>query len=911
MRSVFFPESALTVLRANLLKDSPAQAQAKACLAAAREWSNRSDEELWSAMFGATIKRSWMVWSNGHCPSCHGDVPMYDWKADALHLPWKVTCPHCAEQFPKNDFGAFYRSGLDVHGVFDPDLGDRSLLFNAEHPSPDDPLHAFGVDDGTGYFDGTHRWRFIGSFIVKAQWKQFIQAGIRTLALAYALSGERVYAHKAAILLDRVADLYPTFDYLTQGLGYEKSDPITGKGVVSVWHDACRETRDMALAFDLIAPALAGDEELVRFLSQQAARHQLANPKDSLEKIRENIDTGLLRFTLEQSDRILSNFPNTEVTLLVAQAILGWPDNRPQLLADLQAVLEKVTAVDGLSGEKGLGGYATIAPRLVANVLSLFSRLAPDLLAEMVQRVPGLVAMFRFHADTWVGGVLYPRIGDTGTFGKPDAVYGGAHFNRNPVDAEWTNLPFCSDFTLFRRLYEITGDPTFVRLLYLGNGRSVAGLPHDLLEADPAKCQQDVAEAIREHGPDLPVRSVNKEQWALGLLRTGRGTAERAVWLDYDVGGNHGRPDAMTIGLFAKGVEFLPGFAYPPVHFGGWFSFRALWYKRTASHNTVVVDEKDQVTVLNGPETEPLAIQLNPCKGLVRGRTTAWADGARVKLIATSGPELVKTTPLQRYERALLLVDVSAEDSYVLDIFRVAGGRDHAKFLHPNFGTPTVTGLELAPLPDFGGPETQMRHFRGGTPAAGWQVDWKIEDPCELLPKEADVHLRYTDLSTGVQAAMAETWIAYNHQGANHEGWLPSLMIRRQAAEAPLASAFVCVMEPHEGRSNIKGIRRLPLLTADGQVAGDEHVAVEVTLADGRSDLLIAAAAPITGGRPPTLAQPDWSCTTAADFCVVRRGTAGAIEHVFFHGGTFVQCGDQRVDLPASSDWIEREGELS
>ena len=96
MRSVFFPESALTVLRANLAKDSSAKAQAKECLKVARQWTERSDQELWSAMFGATIKRSWMVWSNGHCPSCKRSVPMYDWKMDPLHIPWKNTCPHCA-----------------------------------------------------------------------------------------------------------------------------------------------------------------------------------------------------------------------------------------------------------------------------------------------------------------------------------------------------------------------------------------------------------------------------------------------------------------------------------------------------------------------------------------------------------------------------------------------------------------------------------------------------------------------------------------------------------------------------------------------------------------------------------------------------------------------------------------------
>jgi len=902
MRSVFFPESAMTVLRANLSKDSQAQTQAEACLVAARQWSDRSDEELWSAMFGATIKRSWMVWSNGHCPSCKEDVPMYEWEMDALHTSWKTTCPHCAEQFPKNDFGAFYQSGLDVHGVFNPDSADRQLLFNAEHPSPDDPLHQFGVDDGTGYFDGTNRWYFISGFIVRGQWKQFILPGIRTLSLAYAMSGDRIHAHKAAILLDRVADLYPTFDYMKQGLTYEKSNPIAGMGVVSVWHDACAETRDLALAFDLIAPALEGDLELVRFLSSRSARHQLTNPKDSPAKIRENIETGIMRHVLEEPRKILSNFPNSEVTQLVSHAILGWPDNREQVMADLQEMLEKVTAVDGLSGEKGLGGYASIAPKLVAGVLMLFSRLDPDLLSELVRRVPRLVQMFRFHADVWIAGAVVPRIGDTGGFGLLDDRYKGANFTRSPFDLEWKNLPFCSDFTLFWRLYRISGDETFVKLLYRGNVSRVAGLPHDLLEADPAQLQQDVAAVIREHGENLPVKSVNKEQWALGLLRTGSGAGERAAWLDYDVGGNHGRPDAMTIGLFAHGVELLPGFGYPPVHFGGWYVPRAMWYKRTAAHNTVVVDAKDQRPILDGPETEPLAIQLNPCKGLVRGNTTAWADGAQVKLIATSGPELITTTAMQRYERSLLLVDVSAEDSYVLDVFRVAGGRDHAKMLHPNFGPPTITGLELSPLPDFPDANAQMRNFRGGKPEAGWQVDWKIEDPCGLLPAESDVHLRYTDLTSDAEAALAETWLASKHGGANHEGWLNSLMVRRQSEEAPLSSTFVSVMEPYAGQSNISAIRRLPLQTSTGQDAGDTHVAVEVTLTDGRIDLLVAAD---TDGERTRLTQPDWNFTTDADFCVIRRDAEGAIAHVFFHGGSYAQCGERRVTLAGGSAWIE------
>jgi hypothetical protein len=96
---------------------------------------------------------------------------MYSWKMNALDMPYKVQCPHCDETFPKNDFYKFYLSGLDEHGVFDPKKADRSLLFNVDHPDPDDPLHNFGVDDGEGYVEGDKRWRFIGTPYLPMSWR--------------------------------------------------------------------------------------------------------------------------------------------------------------------------------------------------------------------------------------------------------------------------------------------------------------------------------------------------------------------------------------------------------------------------------------------------------------------------------------------------------------------------------------------------------------------------------------------------------------------------------------------------------------------------------------------------------------------------------------------------------------------
>lgn len=901
-KSVFFAAPVVENLQSNLAQNAWAREIKQTCLDHVRPWREKSDDELWNAMFGATIQRSWMVWSNGFCPACQKSVPMYDWKIDALNRPWKVTCPHCQEIFPKNDFEKFYRSGLDAHGVFQHKLADRSLLFNVEHPAANDSLRSFGVDDGTGYFDGTNRWYYIGAYLVRGHWKQFVLSGIRNLAAAYVLTGDPVYARKSAIMLDRVADLYPTFDYLTQGLTYEKAKPITGDGKVSVWHDACRETRELALAYDMIFPAIKADTALVRFLSGKAKAYQLANPKSNFSDIQKNVEDGILWDALQHPDKIASNFPNQEMTLIINQAILGWPENRDELVSEMQAMLEKASAVDGVSGEKGLAGYSALVPRNVANFLSLFDRLAPDLLQTLVARVPNLKQMFRFHVDTWFYESYYPKIGDTGVFAKKDTTYNGVLFNKNPLNLERADFSFVSPFSLFWKLYEITRDPMYVKLLYRGNEYSVKNLPYDLFEANPAAIQASVAALIQKHGTSLETESVNLEKWCLGILR-GPGSA---VWLDYDIGGNHGHADAMNIGLYAKGLELLSGFGYPAVQFGGWHSPRAKWYKMTAAHNTVVVDGKNQMPHIGEPEKEPLVVQLNPLKAIVRGKTTAWAPGETVKLIRATGPDLVQTTEMQQYERSLLLVNLSAVDAYVLDVFRVAGGNDHAKFLHGYFGSVTAPGLNLAPIADFGN-RTQMRNFRAATPDPGWQADFQIDDRYGYLPDGETVHLRYTDLTPNTQAALAESWLVYkNDVGEGIEAWIPGLMVRRQSREKPLGSTFVALLEPFTGSSNIKRISRLALQNATGASVSEAQVAVAVDLANGKSDLLIAADAENPEfASTKILVQPDWQLETDADFVVIRRDKTGTIEHIFLTQGKLLKCGGFELKLEKASPLFE------
>jgi hypothetical protein len=827
--SVFYPAEAVRVARANMERHAWARAVRDRLVQAAEPWRRMSDEQLWSLMFGNTIKRSWMVWSNGHCPSCKRDVPMYTWEMDALARPWKVRCPHCKELFPKNDFAAFYQSGLDEHNVFDPARADRSLLFNAEHPEPGDPLRSFGVDDGEGYVDGDKRWRFIGAYLIYGQWKQAVLGGIRALAAAYLVTGDRSYAHKAGVLLDRVADLYPSFDFGKEGVMYE-GPPMAG--YVSTWHDACEETRWLALAYDQVRDALADDAALVAFLSERSHRYGLANPKATWADIRRNIEDGILRDAIKNRQRIYSNYPRTEIALATILIVLGWPENRADVFAIVDPMLQKATAVDGVTGEKGLAGYSAYTIQGVAGFLAQLARMDPALLADIVRRHPKVVDMFRFFVDTWCFTRYYPTTGDTGSYAAPVPRYAGAGFSTTP-DVE------ASMFTLMGQMYRLTRDPVFAQLAWLANGRKPDGLPHDLFCADPASLAKEIASAVKRHGAEPVVSSVNKEQWRLAIMRSGKGDSARAVWLDYDAGGAHGHADALNLGMYAFGLDLLPDFGYPPVQFGGWGAPRAVWYKMTAAHNTVVVDGANQHAA--------------------SGDCTLWAVGKSLQAIRArcAGAPQVK-----RYERTVALCD-AGQGAYVVDVFRVKGGSEHVKFQQGHFGTLEVAGVALQPEPDFGH-ETQMRAFRAASmPESGAQILWTVQDRLKLLPPGRAVMLNHWELTRDAHVGTCEGWLALGGYNATEEFWIPRLFVRRRGQD--LASTFVAVMEPHTGSPAVRSVRRL-----DGPSANDGTVALEIVRSDGLRDILIIADA-----EAPRIAIAAGSVRMQGDLCRVTLDSAG------------------------------------
>lgn len=855
--SALYPAATVAEVQANIAGDPWAASVRDRVVEAAQYWRDLDDETLWGFMFGPNISRSWMVWSNGHSPVTGEPVPMYNWVHDAKNHPWKVQDPTSGEWFPKNDFKAFHDSGLDDKGIFQPALADRSLLFNTEHPDPNDPLHLFGVDDGEGYVNEKgERWRFIGAYLIYGQWKQLIVSGARVLGAAYVLTGDPVYARKAAILLDRAADIYPTMDFKTQGVMYEGEGTA---GYVSTWHDACEETRELVMAYDMIYEGIENDQELVAFLSAKAADLGLENPKASIADIRRNIEAGILRDALANPAKIYSNYPRTEVCKAIITAVLQEPDDAFWAIVD--PMIEKATAVDGVTGEKGLAGYSSYTISGMASFLSEFSRSDPEFLPALLERFPNLRGTYRFFMDTLCLGRYYPLIGDTGHYGAALDRYIGVDFTQPGTSITgglWTILS-PSNYRLFWRFYEATGDPGYVQIMYAANGGTSAGMPYDIFRADGAVFRKQVDAVIAREGTLLHNTSVNKEQWRLAILRSGRGSNERALWLDYDAGGGHGHQDGMNLGLFAHGLDFMPEMGYPPVQFGGWTSDRAKWYTKTAAHNTVLVDGANQA------------------KG--DGETTLWMDGGRVHAIRAEGAEMAGA---ERYERTAMLVDIDDERFYVVDVFRVAGGAWHLKFQQSHFGALTTEGLDLAEAERFPEIAEMRNHKLDPNPTPGWHADWAAEDLGKLLSDSVPRGMRYRDFTEGAAAGTSEAWIIAAMYDGGDERWLPRIAVERRSETAePLASTFASLVEPWKGEPSIADVKRLP-------GAADEEVIFDIALPDGRRDLVLlrdpkAGQGAITFGAP--------AVTTDAEIAVIRFAADGTIEHAAIAHGTYIESG--------------------
>lgn len=823
----WYTQERIANLRANCEKFEWAAAQRDAAVAAAAKYMELDDDYLWKLIPGQDLPRAIDVSMNRingvqyrpGCPVCGHDIDKfgnYPYNPDIIGMPWKLKCPSCNTVFPTNDFGAYYESGINDAGVFDPKIADRSLLYNTEHPDPNDPLHTYGVDDGFGFFDKDgDRYLFIAYY----NWKQwtFIRGMIATFCSAYVYTGDKAYARKALIMLDRIADVYPDYDIRPyQKLAYYHSGGGNGKVEGNIWE--CGVVTNFGTCVDEILSGTIDNPELYEFLARKAEQYDIGE-KGTRELLIQNLDDGILR---EGAKAVMEKAAagnqgmHQRAILACAMALNQNPETEQWIdwiFAEnggtIPGVIMGGIDRDGVGAEAApgyaLGWGSNIG--IVADWLADYDGYTKN---DIYRDFPSFAATFTAGWNIGVLGYDAPNIGDTGSVGSLGLVAASPSF--------------------IARGYKYLKDPAIGLAAYYANDRDAGTMGRDIYSADPDGVARGIAEAAASTTDNPFEGGHNMAGYGLASLEYGWGKPGAALWMYYGRNAGHGHQDRLNWGMLYRGLDISPDLGYP--------EYASNWPKRTysnrntLSHNCVLVNQIQQSTNWVG---HPEFFTRMDDFGAFR------VDSAEVY------------ADVDKYQRTLAMVPLAPGEFYAVDVFRVRGGNDHVYAFHGPPGEVTAAGLDLTKQEggSYFGPDVPFKTEtakgekfgyswfanveRDNAPADSFSVDWRISEPWLGAQPENDIHLRFHNLTPLADVALADVEPPQNKPG--NPAWLRYVLAHRTGDEG-LVSTFAGVIEPYAQNPNIASVERLEITD---QPDGAEAVAVRITLADGAVDYVLAS----------------------------------------------------------------------
>lgn len=835
-------------------------------------------EALWSAVPAQTLPRSYGVNQVKGSPVTGRDIDAfgnYPYRGDPLIDPWKIVDPSSGYTFPSNDFGAYYASGLDEHGIFQPGLADRSLLVNTLYPEkgPD-----WGVDDGFGWADDNGvRYTFIAYYVHWILWygkDGLLNEAINRLRDAYLYTGDAKYARAGLVLLDRIADVYPDMDISRHDAkSFLNSHGLTGQGKVlgNIWETFL--IKDLLRAYDAFYPA-ADDPETIAFLSGKAALCSLANPKSSGDAIRRNIEDGIVKqvYPAVRSAQIHGNDGMHQSALAMAAVVYdtmpetkewldfvfqtGHMESDPWRVTGGNVFNSLVSLVDrDGNGDEASPGYNALwlaEHQETADILDGYDKY-PE--ADLYRNVK-----FRSMFYAMLPQIFIERYtnntGDTGSTGKPG------------VGVKMSDMV---------KAFDKFGDPLFAQWAYKLNGDSAEGIHRNIFAEMPEQIGDEIRQAIAAHGT-LSMDSGNETGYGLAALRDGHnfgnlhenraGTgAERSpspavsgeantlrdVWMYYGRNTGHGHFDTLQIGMHGFGLDLTPDLGYPEFA-DNVDMHRAQWVINTVSHNTVVVDK--------GKQSRQWV-----------GLPHHFDDSGAVQLIDVEAPLVYPQTKL--YRRMTVMIRADEANSYAVDVFRVKGGGEHCFSFHSADAEVTTEGLNMSRQADesgayagsYAGPDVPFGvrtddiegwkykgsgfHWlknvdRDRKPGTAFSVDWNVKDTWNVygagVGSQTDVHVRLTMLGELDEVALADGLPPRNKPG--NPSSLRYMLAKRTGAGADLESSFTSVIETYKSERFVSSIEPAGMTANGVPVSGTDAVAVRVVLADGRVDTIVSSLDP-------------------------------------------------------------------
>lgn len=256
----------------------------------------------------------------------------------------------------------------------------------------------------------------------------------------------------------------------------------------------------------------------------------------------------------------------------------------------------------------------------------------------------------------------------------------------------------------------------------------------------------------------------------IGHMRSGPDGRESLLLLSASRWGSHHHEDSLNLYYWKKGGEVLSDLGYlwdhPLKHQAG----------RTVAHNTVVIDEKSQVTKERGGEV--LFFRTSPHVKAMEAESKAY-PGA------------------QLYRRTSALIDHGDGRSYVVDFFRVQGGRTQDYVYHG-----TTAACDILDLKTTAAPAAKLydfTHVRTGDGSGVWRARWRAG--ANLTGVAWNVG------QPGEQVLIANGWGQRDWKNSDIGATVPYIVRR---AEGAGAKVFMSVFEGQEGNAPfVRSVRRL------------------------------------------------------------------------------------------------------
>lgn len=817
----FYTQEKLSNLQSNCNKYEWGKKLKSNAVNKAAFWISKSDEELWGMVQGQNLPRTIDVTFDRlttgpkilGCLKCGLDVLQYGnypYEPEFEKKPWKLTCPSCKSVFPTNDFAKFFKSAIDESGQFDASKGDKSLLFNAEHPDPKDPLHKYGVDDGFGYIDQNGRsHKFIGYYTWK-YWN-YINSGLAALADAYLYTGEKNYARKAAIILDRIADVYPDMDWKPYAdRGWYHSDGGSGIGKIEgrIWETGVVQV--FADSYDKILSGTIDNPELFSFLALQSQKYQLPEKKGTRDLFLKNVDDRILRTAYKGilSKQIWGNQGMHQLSMAMCALALNTQPETTEWLdwifapkgGNIPGLMIANFDHDGTSDE-GAPGYNLIWGRLITQVVDRLEGYSAYTKHNIIREFPQFNTTFLASYRMAALGIAIPNIGDSGSTGSV-----GSGINPQFI----------------AQGYILTRNPEFAKAAYLSNKRSAEGLGRNIYSNDPDAISREIKKIGENAGP-RPEGGYLMTGFGLALLESGKGKSGIAVANNYGRTIGHAHPDMLNFDLFAFGNWLAPDHGYP--EYATRMPSNNDWTGSTISHNTVFVNEQPQKEIWGG---------YSRIFKQVKGFGVFELDGKK----AYPG--------LETYKRTMFLINAGVDsNAYVIDLFQVDGGKDHVYSFHGPPGEITTSGLAFTAQKEgtYAGEHiakgTGFKDFPRGysflynvrkdlSPPGQFMIDWKADPGYRTIKAEGNVHLRMYSLTQSNDVALADGDPPQNKPGNPKK--LGYVLMHKKGEN--LSSTFASVIEPFKNKPFIKSVKRL-------QTGKDEQVAIQVEFTNGDIDYIM------------------------------------------------------------------------